>query len=315
MVHKKIEEKILRAEEKCAEIQPWPGYFRLKGEELKVFFDLFDRREFGSILEIGCGNAFNSVMLSEHAKRTVATDIPQKNSETHSIGLDKAEQLIKRLDIRNVDLVPCVSEQLPFPDRTFDTVFSFYVLEHVMSKQKSLTEIRRVLKDDGMVVSIVPNFVERIFNGISQYMYMTKRLFFYMGNKISGRKEKKPPSSDTAVKLNAVNSRDMTVSRFREIYPNFPFPEPHGNYKSAVQELFQHMPVRWIELFKENGFSIENVFTTVIVPWGLFELCGAYAPLNIYRAIPRKGHALGRMLPFKYFGNNLCIIARKNNDV
>jgi SAM-dependent methyltransferase len=55
-------------------------------------------------------------------------------------------------------VVAAVGEVLPFPDETFDVVFSSNVLEHVQDPVKVLSETRRVLKPGGMMHVVVPNY-------------------------------------------------------------------------------------------------------------------------------------------------------------
>lgn len=51
------------------------------------------------------------------------------------------------------------SEELPYKDNTFDRVISFSVVEHVNNVPKTLDEMIRVVKDDGMVYIHTPNYV------------------------------------------------------------------------------------------------------------------------------------------------------------
>jgi ubiquinone/menaquinone biosynthesis C-methylase UbiE len=48
-------------------------------------------------------------------------------------------------------------EQLPFSDRSFDVVVSNHVIEHVTDADHHLSEVGRVLKNDGMVYLATPN--------------------------------------------------------------------------------------------------------------------------------------------------------------
>jgi SAM-dependent methyltransferase len=67
-------------------------------------------------------------------------------------GLDIAPEFASdRVMIRDVSL------GLPFPDASFDFVFCIEVLEHVPNPFAALTEIRRVLRGDGILVLSVPN--------------------------------------------------------------------------------------------------------------------------------------------------------------
>lgn len=52
--------------------------------------------------------------------------------------------------------VPATSDKLPFPDASFDFVFSFYALEHIHPLDPHLEEIKRVLRPGGMLVGGIP---------------------------------------------------------------------------------------------------------------------------------------------------------------
>jgi len=54
-------------------------------------------------------------------------------------------------------LIRDISLGLPFPDASFDFVFCIEVLEHVPNPFAALTEIRRVLREDGVLTLSVPN--------------------------------------------------------------------------------------------------------------------------------------------------------------
>ncbi len=47
--------------------------------------------------------------------------------------------------------------RLPLGDRSFDVIISFETLEHVPEPDEMLTELRRVLKEDGIIVASTPN--------------------------------------------------------------------------------------------------------------------------------------------------------------
>ena len=67
-------------------------------------------------------------------------------------GLDIAPEFAsEQVMIRDISL------GLPFPDASFDFVFCIEVLEHVPNPFGALTEIRRVLRDDGVLTLSVPN--------------------------------------------------------------------------------------------------------------------------------------------------------------
>lgn len=50
---------------------------------------------------------------------------------------------------------------LPFPSASFDRVFSFGSMEHFPSVRAGFRELARVLRPDGLAVTVVPNFYVR----------------------------------------------------------------------------------------------------------------------------------------------------------
>lgn len=67
-------------------------------------------------------------------------------------GLDIAPEFASaQVMIRDISL------GLPFPDASFDHVFCIEVLEHVPNPFAALSEIRRVLRDEGVLTISVPN--------------------------------------------------------------------------------------------------------------------------------------------------------------
>lgn len=60
-------------------------------------------------------------------------------------------EITNTVDDLNFDLAA-----LPFPDKSFDVIFSFEVLEHLMNPLWNLQECRRVLKDTGTIYLTTP---------------------------------------------------------------------------------------------------------------------------------------------------------------
>ena len=66
-----------------------------------------------------------------------------------------SEYVSTDLFMKNVD-IQCDMTQLPFADREFDFVFASHVLEHIQDDIKALTEVKRILKPNGIAVLPVP---------------------------------------------------------------------------------------------------------------------------------------------------------------
>jgi methionine biosynthesis protein MetW len=96
-------------------------------------------------LDVGCGDGGTSgVWLQQHAAQYVGVDISKSAVRA---------ACERGLDARVID----DDASLPFADGSFDVAVCIEVLEHLFAPQKTLSEIRRVLRPGGRVVVTVPN--------------------------------------------------------------------------------------------------------------------------------------------------------------
>ncbi len=100
-----------------------------------------------SILELGCGR---SDFLKEF-----------DNLGLICSGIDRdesAKSFAENLDIRISDL----NESLPFDDNSFDIAYHKSVIEHLYSPDQLMKETLRVLKPDGKVIILTPEWVSQM---------------------------------------------------------------------------------------------------------------------------------------------------------
>ena len=99
------------------------------------------------VLDLGCGDGYGTSYLSSVAKRVIGIDISRD-------AIQEAREKYRRHNLA-YEVMDCYS--LTFPDEHFDLVCSFEVIEHVDSCDRYLSEIRRVLKRNAVVVISTPN--------------------------------------------------------------------------------------------------------------------------------------------------------------
>jgi 2-polyprenyl-3-methyl-5-hydroxy-6-metoxy-1,4-benzoquinol methylase len=101
------------------------------------------------VLDAGCGSGYGSAHLSRHgAKSVVACD-----ASSDAISFCRHRYTADDVTYETVDLC----STLPYPDHSFDLVFSSQVMEHLIDVDGFLNECRRVLTDSGeMVISVPP---------------------------------------------------------------------------------------------------------------------------------------------------------------
>jgi len=89
-------------------------------------------------LEIGCGTGIILKQVS--------------NIASEAWGMDLSSGMLENAKKMGLNVVEGNAVSIPFPDNSFDVVYSFKVLPHVIEIEKAMTEISRVLKNDGVAV-------------------------------------------------------------------------------------------------------------------------------------------------------------------
>lgn len=101
------------------------------------------------VLDIGCGAGFDvfvAARLAGPRGRAVGIDITLRMVE-------KAQEHLSRLDLKQAAFHRGDAEALPFPDQDFDVVISNGVLNLTLDKAKAAGEIFRVLKPGGRLMA------------------------------------------------------------------------------------------------------------------------------------------------------------------
>jgi SAM-dependent methyltransferase len=290
--------------ENCSELERWPSYFHRRLLEMQSYLELIPDTSSMKILELGCGIGYQSAMLAKASKQVIATDLPGESLQDHAPGMAAAARLHQKLNIHNVELIPCSAEELPFEDSSMDMVFSSHVLEHIPDQKKALDEIYRVLKPGGYHVCIVPVRFEKFYAFISFYSYLFKASLRRLKSIIS---KPKSHSQDVQSKTN-VNADS--------ILKYFPFPPPHGYSKHFINELVDWSCFRWKNKIKMNGkFKIIHQSSTQINP--LLPLTGPLFPrtsAKIHSATRKVELIIGKLPIIRSLGINTIIIAVSNKE-
>lgn len=97
----------------------------------------------------------------------------------HVFGLDiEIDRVQEGVQHGIAGLLGAVCERLPFPDASFDVVFSHEVLEHVQDDREACREMARVLRKGGRAVIFVPN---RLYFFETHGVYVNGK--YHFGNK------------------------------------------------------------------------------------------------------------------------------------
>lgn len=140
----------------------------------------FNIRSTDKVLDLGCGDGLNVMILRENGIKNV-------------VGIDISKNLVKIAQKNNPHNKFALgsAEKLPFEDAFFNVVFVDSVFHHLLKYDKAVKEIKRVLKSGGFLCFIEPHqsFARRIFDFItvlpvSSFLpFFKERRIAYFGEK------------------------------------------------------------------------------------------------------------------------------------
>jgi SAM-dependent methyltransferase len=104
------------------------------------------------ILDVGCSLGHGSLWLAKGANQVVAFDIDKA----------KIRQLSKWSAYTHLGVSIMDAQRLGFTSRTFQVVTCFEVIEHVPHPDTLLSELRRVLTEEGCLLLTTPNRAVRL---------------------------------------------------------------------------------------------------------------------------------------------------------
>ena len=122
------------------------------------------------ILDVGCGDGYYLFLLSN-----LGLDLELVGIDNDVNALKPARQNIKGRKVKL--LYGDLMKRLPLKSNSFDKIVMSEVLEHLPNDFKGLSEVRRVLKPDGVIAISVPNynfpFLWDPLNWVLQYIFKT----------------------------------------------------------------------------------------------------------------------------------------------
>jgi SAM-dependent methyltransferase len=107
-------------------------------------FDLLEMKQGQTILEPGVGRG-------EHLKLF-------KNLGLNASGLDISQKSKEYSPDLKIDIFDADTDHWPYPDNSFDIVYSKSFVEHLSNPEKYFTEAYRVLKSGGLLLTLTPDW-------------------------------------------------------------------------------------------------------------------------------------------------------------
>lgn len=190
------------------------------------------------VLEVGGGTGYQAKRLTEDGYVVDSIDIPDSNYA------GQHEFPVQPYDGKNI----------PFPDSTFDVVFSSNVLEHVTDLPYLQAEMKRVLKPGGVCVHLMPTGAWRFWTNIAHYVELVQRLLGLAPRLVpKGFSKHALRDSLSVLRLMAGTAKHYAI------VPR------HGETGNALSEIVTFSSRHWKRHFAKQLFTINEA-----TPVGLF---------------------------------------------
>lgn len=130
-----------------------------------------------SVLDIGCRWGTDLQKIA-----SINTDAGITGIDISGDALTAARMSLK--ENRNVSLLKARGEDLPFRDNSFDLIISSEVIEHIKDVERFIRSVRRVLKNQGVVIITTPsrfNYVTLVGKVVPRkFKNMLRRYVYYL---------------------------------------------------------------------------------------------------------------------------------------
>jgi ubiquinone/menaquinone biosynthesis C-methylase UbiE len=137
------------------------AYFDLVDKHDKSYFKQYIElmkpgNENGLSLDVGCGTGFVTLELARQGCKGIGIDISK-------IGVQRANQKVESLNFKNMaKFILSDSFHFPFAGNAFEKVGIYSSMEHFFHPEETLKEMIRVLKPNGQIIIVSPNYVTPI---------------------------------------------------------------------------------------------------------------------------------------------------------
>lgn len=137
-----LEEDLIQNIERFRKSEEW-------SETIKELQPLI-KKGFIKVLDIGAGNGISSLAFALAGYEVVALEPDKSNT----VGSGAIKFLTNHYNLNNVTVVEAFGESLPFEDESFDIVYGRQVMHHAYNLNKFVKEAARVLKKDGVLMTV-----------------------------------------------------------------------------------------------------------------------------------------------------------------
>jgi len=207
----------------------------IRKKDIEILFGDYPEKKFAVGIEIGAGDGYQSRLLNKHIKHFVCTEYDEQ-------AFDKMNRLegvnYLRLDVAEIES--------HFPLKYFDLIFSSNVLEHVIDIGTALRGMRKVLKDDGVMIHVMPN-----------RMWKFVQMILWIPCKSIANLRKRSYTEEGHLEMQAQN-RLRGIGMLKKLLHNLN-PKPHGINQSNYKEYIEFGKGPWTEKITKAGFQVKSI--------------------------------------------------------
>lgn len=183
----------------------------------------------GRFLDVGAGTGY---ALSKAESLGFQTHGVEPQINVHGVNDKNLEKTLEKIIFGR-------AESLPFEDKYFNIIYASHSLEHFQNTNKGLSEMLRVLDDNGRVIIIVPTGIMSFINLISQYLFRSHK------------------------RVGRFIFKERSISNLRNIF----FPNAHGSQNVTLfGEMFDFRVVSWKKRI-QMYFTIDKTILPCLYPF------------------------------------------------
>jgi SAM-dependent methyltransferase len=184
-----------------------------------------------TVLEVGTGTGRQLTMLSRTADAAFGIDVPDSSYHPGRSGK-----------------VACYDGvHLPFPDDSFDVIYSSNTMEHVLNERDLHNEFKRVLRPTGVAIHVVPSSTWRLWTVVTYYLMLPKLITAFLHRR-SERREGTGKASTAPIRNKGA----------AELLLDLICPARHGERGNRFTEWWHFRGASWRRRFEELGWSVKS---------------------------------------------------------
>ena len=215
----------------------------IRRKDIEILFGNYPENNFATGIEVGAGDGYQSRLLKKHIMDFTCTEYDEPTFDK----INKLEGVnYLRLDVAEIES--------RFPQKYFDLIFSSNVLEHVIDIGTALRGMRKVLKDDGVMIHVMPN---RIWKFVQMILWVPGKSIINLRKRLIDSPQDLEQSHIIA-KDGLVPSRLSTGELLKKLLNNLK-PRTHGISQSNYREFVEFGKGPWAEKITNAGFQVKSI--------------------------------------------------------